>query len=122
MRVTNTRYSAHRKRNTVTHRQLRAPAYAAGAGLLALLLAACGVPESPSAQRAAPTRAAATAAIAVAPTVAAPTPQDVESFEYVSGSGEITTAHDASLVFLAQGQVLQVLVEEGQAVTQGQVL
>jgi HlyD family secretion protein len=106
----------------VTHNRLRAPTYAVGAGLLALLLAACGVPESPSAQRAAPTRAIATATIAVAPTLAAPTPQDVESFEYVSGSGEITTAHDASLVFLAQGQVLQVLVEEGQAVTQGQML
>jgi HlyD family secretion protein len=85
---------------------------------LALALGAC---SQPAAQTAEPTRAATAATAAPLPTIVLPTaapPLDLG----VSGSGEIKAAQDASLVFIVQGTVAEVKVQEGDTVKKGDLL
>lgn len=92
------------------------------AGLVALSLAACSAAATPNSQatsqaaQAAPTQAAATQPT---PAIAIPT---VELSLGVSGTGVVLANQSSDLVFQVQGTVNEVLVEEGDVVTKGQVL
>jgi HlyD family secretion protein len=92
--------------------------YGATISFLATMLAACGA-TPPTPQAAAPAQQATAAPL---PTVTLPTSQPTELSLGVSGSGEIKAEQDADLVFLAQGTVAEVKVDEGAVVKQGDLL
>jgi HlyD family secretion protein len=87
------------------------------------LLAACGGAPAAGGSAAATAQARPTAPLAATSTPLALEPTPAFSLdEGVSGTGTVMSRQDADLVFLSQGTVQEVLVQEGAVVTKGQVL
>lgn len=100
------------------------------AGTLSLVISACATPAAQTTPTNAPAVPLATVAplATAAPTAAAGSTDLTQpatgatSLGGIMSDGEIVAAQDASLLFVTQGTVKEVLVKEGDLVTAGQVL
>jgi HlyD family secretion protein len=92
--------------------------------LVGALLSACGgAAAEPAAQPRPQAQATPQATVAPLPEAGEPTPAAMPELAFgVSGQGEVMANQDADLVFVVQGTVAEVLVQEGDQVTKDQVL